>query len=326
MSEQRTAVIVEDDLDIRELISTVLSSSGFTVHTASSGMEGVAAIKRHNPDIVTLDLGLPDIDGFEVARQVRRFSDTYIIMLTARAEELDTLLGLETGADDYLTKPFRPRELRARITAMLRRPRTTKGNDGGLPEDGGARGGAPTGPAAAGGAATAPVPEPVLQGAGVGAGGHPGLSLSTSGAVSAAARAGGGGAPAFAAETGAGAVAAAAGAASPTGEGVLEHNGIVVDHRARTVIRSGRELELTRSEFDLLYALMESGRVVRTKADLVRRLRNEPYNTGGYISDSDERTIEVHMANLRRKLGDDTKSPRWIKTVRGVGYSLAPKR
>ncbi|UNK44933.1 response regulator transcription factor [Arthrobacter sulfonylureivorans] len=317
MSEQRTAVIVEDDLDIRELISTVLSSSGFTVHTASSGMEGVAAIKRHNPDVVTLDLGLPDIDGFEVARQVRRFSDTYIIMLTARAEELDTLLGLETGADDYLTKPFRPRELRARITAMLRRPRATKDNDGG------AAVGASTPSGGVAVTTDAPVPEPVLQGAGVGGGGQAGLQLSPSGGAAVPAVAGGGTALAVAAEAG---VEPSLAAPVPAADGVLEHNGIVVDNRARTVIRSGRELDLTRSEFDLLYALMESGRVVRTKADLVRRLRNEPYNTGGYISDSDERTIEVHMANLRRKLGDDTKAPRWIKTVRGVGYSLAPKR
>ncbi|TJY72319.1 response regulator transcription factor [Arthrobacter sp. CAU 1506] len=315
MSEQRTAVIVEDDLDIRELISTVLSSSGFTVHTASSGMEGVAAIKRHNPDVVTLDLGLPDIDGFEVARQVRRFSDTYIIMLTARAEELDTLLGLETGADDYLTKPFRPRELRARITAMLRRPRATKDNDGGVA----AGGETPSADLAA--TSAAPMPEPVLQAAGVGGGGQSGLQLSPSGVAPAAA--GAGTVLAVAAEAG---VESTHSVAVPTADGVLEHNGIVVDNRSRTVIRSGRELDLTRSEFDLLYALMESGRVVRTKADLVRRLRNEPYNTGGYISDSDERTIEVHMANLRRKLGDDTKAPRWIKTVRGVGYSLAPKR
>ncbi|MGW6174988.1 response regulator transcription factor [Arthrobacter sp. NPDC055138] len=316
MSEQRTAVIVEDDLDIRELISTVLSSSGFTVHTASSGMEGVAAIKRHNPDVVTLDLGLPDIDGFEVARQVRRFSDTYIIMLTARAEELDTLLGLETGADDYLTKPFRPRELRARITAMLRRPRATKDNDGG------AAGGGSTPSVDVPATTAAPTPEPVLQGAGVGGGAQAGLQLSSSGGPVPAA-AGGGTSLAVAAQAG---VEHSLAAPVPVADGVLEHNGIVVDSRARTVIRSGRELDLTRSEFDLLYALMESGRVVRTKADLVRRLRNEPYNTGGYISDSDERTIEVHMANLRRKLGDDTKAPRWIKTVRGVGYSLAPKR
>jgi DNA-binding response OmpR family regulator len=316
MSEQRTAVIVEDDLDIRELISTVLSSSGFTVHTASSGMEGVAAIKRHNPDVVTLDLGLPDIDGFEVARQVRRFSDTYIIMLTARAEELDTLLGLETGADDYLTKPFRPRELRARITAMLRRPRATKDNDAGAAVSGSTPSGDVAVPTAA------PMPEPVLQGAGVG-GGQAGLQLSPSGVAPVPAMAGGGAALAVAAEASVEPILAAP---VPAAEGVLEHNGIVVDSRSRTVIRSGRELDLTRSEFDLLYALMESGRVVRTKADLVRRLRNEPYNTGGYISDSDERTIEVHMANLRRKLGDDTKAPRWIKTVRGVGYSLAPRR
>ncbi|MFD1214360.1 response regulator transcription factor, partial [Arthrobacter sp. GCM10027362] len=126
MADQRVAVVVEDDADIRDLVSVVLSSSGFVVHTAPSGSAGIAAVREHDPAIITLDLSLPDLDGFEVARQVRQFSDAYIIMLTARAEELDTLLGLESGADDYLTKPFRPRELRARVTAMLRRPRSTQ--------------------------------------------------------------------------------------------------------------------------------------------------------------------------------------------------------
>lgn len=93
------------------------------MHAARSGAEGVSAVREHNPAIVTLDLGLPEIDGFEVARQIRLFSDAYIVMLTGRAEEMNTLLGLESGADDYLSKPFRPRELRARISAMMRRPR-----------------------------------------------------------------------------------------------------------------------------------------------------------------------------------------------------------
>ena len=197
---------------------------------------------------------------------------------------------------------------------MLRRPRATKDNDGGAAVSGST----PSGDVAV--TVAAPMPETVLQGAGVG-GGQAGLQLSPSGVAPVPAIAGGGTALAVAAGLEPGLAAPV-----PAADGVLEHNGIVVDSRSRTVIRSGRELDLTRSEFDLLYALMESGRVVRTKADLVRRLRNEPYNTGGYISDSDERTIEVHMANLRRKLGDDTKAPRWIKTVRGVGYSLAPKR
>lgn len=125
MDSPRVAVVVEDDQDIRELVGVILTQAGFEVHTESSGVAGVEAVRTHKPDIITLDLGLPDIDGFEVARRIKEFSDAYIIMLSGRADELDTLQGLESGADDYLTKPFRPRELRARVNAMLRRPRIT---------------------------------------------------------------------------------------------------------------------------------------------------------------------------------------------------------
>ncbi len=103
MDSPRIAVVIEDDRDIRDLIQVVLTQSGFEVHAVDSGAEGVEAVRTHNPSVVTLDLGLPDIDGFEVARRIRLFSDSYIIMLSARAEELDTLMGLESGADDYLT-------------------------------------------------------------------------------------------------------------------------------------------------------------------------------------------------------------------------------
>ncbi|MDP9696628.1 UNVERIFIED_ORG: CheY-like chemotaxis protein [Arthrobacter globiformis] len=106
MDRSRVAVVVEDDPDIQDAVRQVLLASGFTVHPAATGLEGVAAVRLHEPAVVTLDLTLPDIDGFEVARQVRQSSDTYIVMVTARTEELDTLLGLESGADDYLTKPF----------------------------------------------------------------------------------------------------------------------------------------------------------------------------------------------------------------------------
>jgi DNA-binding response OmpR family regulator len=183
-----------------------------------------------------------------VARQIRQFSDAYIVMLTARAEELDTLIGLESGADDYLTKPFRPRELRARVAAMMRRPRSTPD----LTEEGGS-------PSAAG------------------------------------------------------------------NEGrKYTHNGLDLSYESRTVAVDGQELSLTRTEFDLLHALLEAGRMVRTKADLVRRLRDEPYDVGSYISEADERSVEVHMGNLRKKLGDSAQNPRWLQTVRGVGYRLAP--
>ena len=266
MDNSRVAVVVEDDQDIRELVSVILNQSGFEVHTASNGADGVAAIRANNPAIVTLDLGLPDIDGFEVARRVRLFSDAYIIMLTGRADEMDTLLGLETGADDYLTKPFRPRELRARISAMMRRPRISADGTPAAHES--------VTPAHST-AETGPIGEPE----------HVPTAV----------------------------------AAAPQPQSL---NGLMLNSGDRTAVVDGNELELTRTEFDLLHALVDSGKQVRTKSDLVRRLRGEAYDVGSYISDADERTIEVHMANLRRKMGDNPRDPRWIKTVRGVGYRL----
>ncbi len=251
MSEARVGLVIEDDHDIRELVRTVLTQAGFDVTVASGGAEGVLMAKSLNPDVITLDLGLPDIDGFEVSRQIREFSDAYIVMLTARTEELDTLIGLESGADDYLTKPFRPRELRARVAAMMRRPRS--------------------------------VPDP--------------------GDV---------------------AVDASPDNAAHPERGNFSHNGLELSYASRTVTVDGKEMNLTRTEFELLYALLEAGRTVRTKSDLVRRLRDEDYDVGSYISEADERSVEVHMGNLRKKLGDSPQQPRWLQTVRGVGYRLAP--
>ncbi|NVM99930.1 response regulator transcription factor [Arthrobacter sp. SDTb3-6] len=291
MDGSRVAVIIEDDQDIRELIKVVLAQSGFEVHTAGTGAAGVEAVRSYRPAVVTLDLGLPDIDGFEAARRIRLFSDCYIIMLTARGDELDTLLGLETGADDYLTKPFRPRELRARVGALLRRPRQG---------------------AVAGQGTAAPV---AGVGAAVGAGPAPSGTPAPSGASAPS------GAPAG---LGAGTPAPSAAVEHPPAQvGLLVHSGLCLNGAMRTAEVDGTELELTRTEFDLLLAVMEGGKRVLSKAELVRRLRGEGYDVGSYISDSDERTIEVHMANLRRKLGDDPRSPRWIKTVRGIGYRLA---
>ncbi|RAX15497.1 DNA-binding response regulator [Pseudarthrobacter sp. AG30] len=244
-------LVIEDDHDIRELVRTVLTQAGFDVTVASGGAEGVLMAKSLNPDVITLDLGLPDIDGFEVSRQIREFSDAYIVMLTARTEELDTLIGLESGADDYLTKPFRPRELRARVAAMMRRPRS-------VPDSGDV------------------AVDPSSDGAA-----HP-------------------------------------------ERGNFSHNGLELSYASRTVTVDGTEMNLTRTEFELLYALLEAGRTVRTKSDLVRRLRDEDYDVGSYISEADERSVEVHMGNLRKKLGDSPQQPRWLQTVRGVGYRLAP--
>ncbi|WP_349361676.1 response regulator [Paenarthrobacter sp. PH39-S1] len=121
MNEPETAVVIEDEQDIRDLISVILTKAGFVVHTAATGAAGLAIVRAHRPSVVTVDVGLPDIDGLEVTRGIREFSDAFIVLLTARSDELDVLRGLETGADEYLTKPFRPKELRERIARGFNR-------------------------------------------------------------------------------------------------------------------------------------------------------------------------------------------------------------
>jgi DNA-binding response OmpR family regulator len=262
--QDRTAVVIEDDADVRNLLSAILNEAGFTCIPAATGVEGITAVREHEPILTTLDVSLPGIDGFEVARRIRSFSNTYVIMLSARDEEIDTLMGLDAGADDYLTKPFRPRELRARIEAMLRRYRTSWTGAGGT-------------------------------GGGVGSGGGPVIPVSTPLVV------------------------------EPVEDaGWLSHNGLRINADMWLCDLDGAPVELTRSEFDLLLALMEGNRRVITKDALSLELRGE--SPGGYVSDSDRRAVEVHMANLRRKLNDPVSSPRYIETVRGVGYRLAESR
>ncbi|MDQ0117338.1 DNA-binding response OmpR family regulator [Pseudarthrobacter defluvii] len=254
MDDLGVAVVIEDDADVRNLLEGVLTQAGFEVHTAVDGRAGVEVVRSKQANVVTLDIGLPDIDGFEVLRRIRNFSNAYVVMLTGRTEEPDLLSALNTGADDYIAKPFRPRELRARVAAMMRRPRHEITGDA---------------PARLG---QAPVPD--MHG-----------------------------------ET-----------------GVLRHNGLLLNHRTRTVEVKGEPLGLTRSEFDLLHVLLKGGGAVCTRADLVRAVRGDFYERDTYISEADERAVEVHVGNLRRKLKEDQLSPRWLQTVRGVGYRLAPRR
>ncbi|WP_160664324.1 response regulator transcription factor [Pseudarthrobacter sp. ATCC 49987] len=253
MTDLGVAVVVEDDEDVRNLVEAVLSQAGFEVHSAARGREGVDVVRRLEADVVTLDVGLPDIDGFEVLRRIRQFSDAYVVMLTARTDELDTLTALHTGADDFMTKPFRPRELRARVAAMMRRPRQDAISGAPAPE---------------GAAAAVPAPQ----------------------------------------------------------DSVLRHNGLALDPDGRTVTVDDVPASLTRSEFDLLHALLKGAGAVRSKTDLVRVVRGEYYRADAYIGESDERAVEVHIGNLRRKLREDPLQPRWLQTIRGVGYRLAPRR
>lgn len=276
MEERRVAVVVEDDDDIRGLMVDLLGLSGFEVHEAATGTAGVQAVREHDPVLITVDLGLPDIDGYEVTRRVRGMTDAYLMMLTARTDEIDTLIGLEAGADDYVTKPFRPRELRARVEALLRRPRASRT----VP-----RGDHPA--EAPGEQATPP-------------------ALDSSVAVPTPARA-----PEPAP------VGGVAGA-----ERFLSLDGLVLYPEMHHMEAEGTAVALTPTEFLLLETLLRSGRVVRTKTELFRILRGEDADSGTYVSEADERTIEVHLGNLRRKLNDDPRYPRWIQTVRGVGYRM----
>ena len=123
MPSPRRALVIDDEKALAALVAGYLERDGFEVHLAHDGPEGLTAARSVDPDVVVLDLGLPGLDGVEVCRQLRTFSDCYVVMLTARSEEIDTLIGLSVGADDYMTKPFSPRELQARIAALLRRPR-----------------------------------------------------------------------------------------------------------------------------------------------------------------------------------------------------------
>ena len=240
-----TAVIVEDDPAIRDLLIEIFESAGFTAVGTDNGTDGVAAVRTHAPRITTIDVNMPGIDGFETARRVRAISETYIVLVSARAEESDAVLGLSIGADDYVTKPFRPREFRARVEAMLRRPR-------GL----------------------APRAEPVAP--------EP-ATLRT--------------------------------------ETLLTHRDLTVDSSTRAVRRGHDEIVLTRTEFDLLQTLLESQRRPRSKEDLALVARGDAPGAA-YVSDLDKRAIEAHVTNLRRKLGDPASEPRYIETVRGVGYRL----
>jgi DNA-binding response OmpR family regulator len=258
---RRVAVVIEDDADIRNLLDTVLTQGGFEVVARSNGTDGIAAVREFDPAVTTLDVNMPGIDGFETAKRIRAFSSTYIVILTALDEEIDTLRGLDAGADDYIVKPFRPRELRARIEAMLRRPRAMAD-------------GSPAAPAAASLPAPAAAPAPAP------------LEVPSS------------------------------------DDGWLEHNGLALSLPMRIVHVDEREVTLTRSEFELLAALLQSGRRVRTKNDLALLLRGEAYVTSQFVSDADKRGVEVHMGNLRKKVGESPTRPRWIETVRGVGYRL----
>ncbi|MFT4212672.1 MAG: response regulator transcription factor [Microbacterium sp.] len=243
-----TAVVIEDEADVRALIAQILVGAGFTVVEAPTGMDGIAAVEEHRPELITLDVNMPGIDGFETARRIRALSKAYIVFITALNDEADVVLGFSAGADDVVIKPFRVRELRARLEALLRRQRP-------MDDDGDA---APASPA------------------------------------------------------------------SPAADDSIRHGDLVVEISRRTATLDGEPVVLTRTEFDLLVILLEAAGEVRSRADLVLAVRDEGYLGSGGVTDADEHAIGSHITNLRRKLGETGAEPRFIETVRGIGYRATP--
>jgi DNA-binding response OmpR family regulator len=222
-------VVIEEATEVRDLLGTVLGQAGWAVTSAASGQEGIDLVRETDPDLITLDLALPDIDGMEVCRRLREFTDAYLVMLTARAAEIDRLLGLQLGADDYITKPFSPRELVARVEVLMRRPRS--------------------------------LADQVAR------------------------------------------------------DQTLRHGGLLIDRSRREVRADEQPVELTRTEFDLLAELVAGGGRVMTRAELVAAVWGSEWDGG-------EHTVDVHMANLRRKLGRSAAGATYVETVRGVGFRL----
>ncbi len=219
-------LVVDDDPGIVKVVRAYLEQAGFDVLVAYDGKKALQIARHDKPDLVVLDLMLPEMDGWDVCRALRKESDVPIIMLTARVEETDKLVGLELGADDYVTKPFSPRELAARVRSVLRR-------SGAMPAE----------------------PER--------------MSL----------------------------------------------RGVTIDLSRHQVVVQGEPVELTPTEFSLLAALMKDPGRAFTRSQLLESVQ-------GYAYDGYERTIDVHVKNLRQKIEENPRSPQRIKTVYGVGYKF----
>jgi len=318
---QLRAVVVEGDDDVRLLICRTLQLQGFAVFEAASGAEGLLKIQEHRPDLVTLELELPDLDGVEVCRRLRKFSDAYVVMITARSDEIDEVMGLEIGADDFIRKPFSPRAVQARVTAVMRRHRPTAqrptprrratdfmpaaltppASGDSEHRDAAHRGSASGTPGAPG----APGVPPRRRASDVGA--VPPVSLPASAA-----------APATSGEQSPESTAATGSDLRHTdAHGVLRHGPLVVEAEGRVASLHGVELGLTRTEFDLLEALAGAPRRVWTRKALLTQVWGNEWPR-------EEHLVEVHVGNLRKKLGDNGREPRFIRTVRGVGYRMAP--
>ncbi len=234
MSKPTSVLIIEDQAKIVHWLQVFLEQAGFEVISAINGATGLALARSRNPDVILLDLMLPDMDGIDVCRAIRRDSDVFILMVTAKVEETDRLIGLEVGADDYITKPFSPREVVARIRALLRRA---------------------SGSLAPHSVSSTNEPPP------------------------------------------------------------LSCEELSLDLRRRICTLRGDEIPLTPTEFSILETFMRHPGIPYTRERLISEALG--YDYAGY-----ERTIDVYVRNLRRKIEDDTANPRYILTVFGVGYKF----
>ena len=230
MSDNNRIVVIDDELSVREVVKAYLEKDGYDVFVAGNGAEGLALAERADPALIVLDLMLPDISGEEICSEIRSRSDVPILMLTAKASEEERVTGLTSGADDYLVKPFSPRELVARVHAVLRRTH---------------------------------------------------------------------------------------GVESPLVETLCFDDGrLQIDTVQHVVRRDGEPVDLTPNEYKLLTALARYPGRVYSRFELINRVQ-------GYDFDGYERTIDVHVKNLRKKIEPDLAHPRYVQTVTGVGYRLA---
>jgi DNA-binding response OmpR family regulator len=226
----QTILLIDDEAKLRKMIRVYLEQEGYRVVEAGNGREALYVARYEKPDLIILDLMMPELGGYEFMRLFSKEASTPVIMLTAKVEDQDKILGLELGADDYVTKPFNVRELLARVRAVLRRTQR------------------------------------------------------------------------------------------PTAEAdVLRAADIVLDRTSATVQVGAHYVDLTRSEFELLATLMASPGQVFSRLDLLDRVSGEAYE--GY-----ERTIDVHIRNLRTKIEPDPKHPKYVETVYGMGYRFASPR
>ncbi len=223
--DRRSILLVDDEVGIAQPLASALEREGFSTTVVGTAAEALLAAKRLDPDLVLLDLGLPDGSGFDVCRELRSSSRTPVIMLTARGEEADRVAGLELGADDYVVKPFSAREVVARVRAVLRRTEADQATE----------------------------------------------------------------------------------------SGQIEIGGIGLDQDRHIATLDGDPISLSRKEFELLRTLMRSAGSVLTREALIE----EVWDMNWFGS---TKTLDVHISGLRRKLGDDSKSPRYIHTLRGVGF------